>query len=417
MILNFSVSNFGSIKDEQTLSFEAENSQHLEDFYIIKTSKQRILKVALIYGANASGKTTLLQAFNFLRDLVLEPKEKKTEIFNFEPFLFNPTTPQKNTTLSIEFIQNQIKYFYKVEFFKQAIVKEALYYYHPNKANVFKRETNLSEQFTTITFGSKIKIDKTAQKTLESNTLWNNTVLGGYLKTNVNIHELKEITYWFKNYLSSLIYSETDLYNYITNNILNSNIQKANIINILRTADFNISDILIKEEENNLPNKLLKILTTNEKLKSTNLQFEHTVDGVSYQLPYELESQGTKRYYVFGGILSLLIHKSTAFLIDELESSLHPDLYQHFILSFLKNAQKSQLIATTHNREILNNKDIFRDDAIWITDKTASSATQVYSLADFDSSSIRDTTNRLNAYKSGRLGGVPNLGDIYLNFE
>jgi len=75
------------------------------------------------------------------------------------------------------------------------------------------------------------------------------------------------------------------------------------------------------------------------------------------------------------------------------------------------------MIATTHNREILNNKDIFRNDAIWFTDKSKDSATELYSLADFDSSVIRDTSNVYNAYKIGKLGAVPNLGDYYIDVD
>jgi AAA15 family ATPase/GTPase len=112
-----------------------------------------------------------------------------------------------------------------------------------------------------------------------------------------------------------------------------------------------------------------------------------------------------------------LINKSNAFLIDELESSLHPDLYLHFLLSFLLNTGKSQIIATTHNREIFDNKDVFRNDAIWFTDKNDRSSTELYSLADFDSSVIRNTTNILNAYRSGKLRGTPNLGDHYIDLK
>jgi AAA15 family ATPase/GTPase len=79
------------------------------------------------------------------------------------------------------------------------------------------------------------------------------------------------------------------------------------------------------------------------------------------------------------------------------------------------NAKNSQLIATTHNREILNNRDVFRDDVIWFTDKLENSSTELYSLSDFDSSVIRDTSNILNAYKSGRLKGTPNLGDYFID--
>lgn len=87
MIINFSIKNFGSFKEQQTLSFEADKSTHLENAYVIKTGKLRLLKVALIYGPNASGKSTILEALEFLRNLVLFPESKKTEEFDFEPFL------------------------------------------------------------------------------------------------------------------------------------------------------------------------------------------------------------------------------------------------------------------------------------------------------------------------------------------
>ncbi len=136
MIINFNVQNFGSIKDKQTLSFEADKSTHLEDAYIIKFGKQRILKLALIYGANASGKTTILKALDFLRDIVLDPLNKKTDELNFNPFLFDSETPNQNSIISIEFVQKDIKYFYEVQFFKKAIVSEKLDFYNPNKANI-----------------------------------------------------------------------------------------------------------------------------------------------------------------------------------------------------------------------------------------------------------------------------------------
>ncbi len=428
MIINFSVSNFGPIKDKQTLSFEADRSTHLEDYYVIEESGLRLLKVALIYGANASGKTTILKALEFLRALTLKPKNYKNAEFDFEPFLFDAKTPTENSFMSIEFFYKNIKYYYEVEFNKKAVIREKLDIYNPRKSNVFKRETNLESQFTKIKFGGKIAVDKTFEKTLESNTLWNNTVLGGFSKTNIDIHELKNVTDWFVGYLSSIIFSDADLKDMITSQLNDSKISKKEVISILNRADFNITDIIIENEkdvsealinvlqEAQVPYYRLNKVVAASKFTGAELQFEHTVGGVSYNLPFELESQGTRRYYGFAGLLSLLIHRSNVLSIDELETSLHPDLYKHFILLHLQNSKKSQLIATTHNREILNDKDIFRDDAIWITDKSGEDcATQLYSFADFDTSVIRDTTNRLNAYKSGKLGGVPNLGDIYIN--
>jgi AAA15 family ATPase/GTPase len=431
MIINFTIKNFGPIKKEQTLSFEAEKTEHLEDFYIIKIGKYRLLKIALIYGANASGKTTILKALDFFREMVLNPVDKKTDGLKFQPFLFDKNSLKENTVFSIEFFQNGIRYFYEVEFNQKAIVKESLKSFNPNKAIVFNRITDIKNQFTEIKFGGKIKIAKTSIKVLEANTLWNNTALGGYLKTNIEIKELKEVLDWFNDYLHPLIYPKSDLAMFITSLIDKQKIKKENILTILKKADLNISDILIEEKEEDIPEGLLQYiektadvsdekiesLKEKKKIKTVQLDLEHLVDGEKYTLPFDMESEGTKRYYSFAGLLNLLVKGQNAFMIDELGASLHPDLYQYFLLSFLANADNSQIIAATHNREILNDKDMIRDDAVWITDKLKGVSTELYSLANFDSSVIRDTTNRLNAYKSGKLGGIPNVGDYYLDLE
>lgn len=431
MIINFSIQNFGSVKDKQTLTFEADKSDHLENSYIIHTNGLRLLKIALIYGANASGKTTILKALEFLRDIVLEPETKKTDELDFQPFLFDSETPNQNSIITIEFIANDTKYFYEVEFFRKAVVNETLNFYNPNKANVFKRTTDINNQFTEIKFGSKIKIDKTIEKNLEANTLWNNTVLGGFLKTNVDVKELKEAVEWFENYLNPLIYTETQLERFVTSRIDKGELSKLDIINILKKADFHISDLIIQEDEKEIPDGLIdflkaqmkdspdsvKKLEEKGKITTIKIEFEHTVNQSKYNLPIEMESQGTRRFFGFAGLLALLIKNSTAFPIDELESSLHPDLYTHFILSFLLNTDRSQIIATTHNREILDNKNIFRNDAIWFTDKNDNCSTELYSLADFDSSIVRNTTNIYNAYKSGKLKGTPNLGDNFIDLK
>jgi AAA15 family ATPase/GTPase len=162
------------------------------------------------------------------------------------------------------------------------------------------------------------------------------------------------------------------------------------------------------------PADQIKELEEKKKITSVSIELEHTVGHAKYPLRFDLESQGTKRYYGFAGLLALLIKNLTIIPIDELEASLHPDLYLHFLLSFLLNAEKSQLIATTHNREILDNKDVFRNDVIWFTDKDDACSTELFSLADFDTSVVRNTTNILNAYKSGKLKATPRLGDYFI---
>ena len=410
MIVNFSIQNFGSIKDKQTLSFEADASKHLEDTYVVHTAGKRLLKLALIYGANASGKTTVLKALDFLRDLVVNPKEKKTDILHFDPFLFDVQTPLQPTELSIEFVHEEVCYQYEVAFTHQAIISEALYIDTFERVLVYSRTTDIEEQLTKISFGDKITLDKNAQQTLELNTLWNNTVLGGFLKTNINLEEFRRVADWFGNYLKSIVAPDTKLDTYITNEIDDEKITKEEILEILKKADFNISDMIVRKKEEFVQKYLPRFF----KVQEGRIIFQHKIDNVFYSLPMEKESEGTKRFYGFAGLLTLLIKTPTIFPIDELESSLHPDLYTHFLLSFLQNAQHSQLIATTHNRELLGDTDIFRNDAIWFTNKSEDCATELYSLADFDTSAIK---NILNAYKIGKFSGVPRLSDTFINLE
>jgi len=414
MLINFSIQNFGSIKDKQTLSFEANKSTHLEDYYVINANGLRLLKLGLIYGANASGKTTVLKALDFLRDLVLNPKIQKNETLDFEPFLFDENTPNQSTVFEIEFLQNNIRYFYEIELNKNAIIKEELYVKNSHKSNVFKRDTNFEYELTSITFGNRINLNKLEKKSLETNTLWNNTVFGGFSKTNVKIDELKDVVEWFNIFLTDIITSKTDLVALFERKKLMDLLFENNVVESLKKADFNISGV------SKLVFNLAQILTKNNPYNKSKdfLEFKHKVKNKNYTIKYAYESLGTQKYWGLSGLLQLLITSPILLSIDELESSLHPDLFQHFLLSFLVNSKNSQLLATTHNREILNNKDIFRHDAIWITDKSnADCASELYSLADFDTSVIRDTSNIYNAYKLGKLGGVPNLGDYYIETE
>ena len=407
MIINFSVENFGSIKDKQTLSFLANKSDHLEDYYIIEPIKGlRLNKLALIYGANASGKTTILKALDFLRKICTEPFDKKTEKFDFEPFLFDEDTPNQNTKFELEFVQNGIRYFYEVELNKNCIVKEKLYNFNPNKALVFERTSDEQKELTSVKFGSKIAKRKSLEENLETFTLWNNTILGGFLKGNIDFFELKNASDWFVDVMLRLILPNEDLSDVFLST-LNENEEYLKVfLTFFKKSDFNIKSLKFENK---------KLIT---KLNKENIEIIHIVNNNEYILKFDKESLGTQKYFTLVGLLIFAIFSDVILYIDELESSLHPDLYIHFLMFYIVNSKsESQLIATTHNREILNNRDIFRDDAIWFTDKNEDSATELYSLADFDSSVVRDTTNVLNAYKSGKLGGVPNLGDYYIDLE
>jgi len=155
MIINFSVQNFYCIKDKITLSFEATSSKDLEEYYVVEPKPGlRLLKLGLIYGANASGKTTVLKALDFLREMVIHPSNNKKEPLDYLPFMFDENTVNSNTFFSIEFI-NDYKYLYEITFNRSAVINEKLYFYNPNKALIYERKTNAKKQLSSIFFGGK----------------------------------------------------------------------------------------------------------------------------------------------------------------------------------------------------------------------------------------------------------------------
>lgn len=433
MIISFSIRNFRSIKDKITLSFEPDNSTTLESYYLMEPIPGlKLLKLGLIYGANGSGKSTILHGLDFLRNLVLMPALKKNDTLAFNPFLFDHNTPAATSGFELDFVHNKTRYKYEVEFTKEAIISENLYFYSPKKALVYERKTDTRKQLSSIRFGTKIKIKKSLESVLEANTLWNTTVLSSFLKTNIDADELKNVTDWFIDVLKTIITPKTNLSSYMTYRLEDRKINKQNMLQLLKKADFNISDISIEKkilpinpntrELIQLVNKQVNpdaaALEDLDSLESPELYFQHTVKTAgnlsTYQLSYDDESEGTKRYFQYIGLLDQMLNSEIVIPIDELEASLHPDLLKHFLLLFLVNVKATQLLVTTHYRELLIERDILRTDAIWFTEKKEDGSTDLYSLSDFDSSVVRDTTSIYNAYKSGKLGAVPDLSDYYL---
>ncbi|QZE15333.1 ATP-binding protein [Halosquirtibacter laminarini] len=435
MIIEFSVTNFGPIKTKQTLSFEATNDDTLEDYYVHEPIPGlRLLKFAILYGPNASGKSTILKALDFLRKLVLNPEDKKTDKLDFEPFLFDENTPLQPSELNLSFIQNKIKYNYTIVFTKDLILKEELDYQPKGRsAVVYTRETNVENRISEINFGSTIKILKEDRMILRGNTISNNSVLGAYNKSNINSPELDEVFGWFKDELMRLIQPQHNLFSWTSDRVeKNENGFRQKVIDIIRKADIQINNIEIDVDEeeiskqvldniDKLPisNEAIEKIKTEKKFVKKDVIFHHNISNngnvETYHLSKDFESLGTKRYYELSGILATLIDEEKVVCIDEIETSLHPDLMKHFILTYLVNSRSSQLLISTHNVFLLSEKDMLRNDAIWFTEKQLDGSTDLFSLDDFDSSTLRKGTSIINAYKIGKLGAKPNLGSYFIN--
>jgi len=178
MIINFSVENFLSIKDTISLSFEPvkyRDEKHLEDVYIYKTNSGiEVLKLAIIYGANASGKTNILKALGFLKDFIVKPPIfRLIEETKVTPFKF--TDEKKPTKFELEFLYNDKRYLYFIELTEEKVITEELYSFNPKKALVFRRY--LESDKIKIKFGSKIKLSKLEREKILLETLDNRSVI------------------------------------------------------------------------------------------------------------------------------------------------------------------------------------------------------------------------------------------------
>ena len=146
MFLDFTISNFRSIKDPQTISFEATNDSHLEAYYIIKKDKYRVLKIATILGANASGKTNIIKAFGLLHELILEPCNNKNSLIEYDKFALDTMFIDNDSIMKVNFLCGEQKYYYEVHFNNRQVTYELLKR-HPfgelKAHKVFERTTDI----------------------------------------------------------------------------------------------------------------------------------------------------------------------------------------------------------------------------------------------------------------------------------
>jgi hypothetical protein len=429
MILEFSVSNYRSFKEKQTLSFEPTSDTTNEEYYCHQlTPKIKLLKFAILYGSNASGKTNILRALSFLRHIAIKPREMEDET-GFEPFAFDEETTKKPGEFEIFFFHNKIKHHYLVKLSRFQIKEEILEYY-PSGQPVEVYHRNLGN----IKFGTHktVKLEKKFKDALETNTVNSMTLLSALQVTNIKSEVLYNVFDWFKKQMLPIIRHNTRL-DIWTMNKIEENINCKNlIVDLLQNADFNINDLEIKEQtikvddnlrkyisdDANIPEKVKNDILAEETLKSRELLFMHDIINEEKQnlipLNFDKESEGTKRFFGLGGPLNEIISNDRILLIDEIERSLHPDLINYYINTFLANSPASQLIITSHSLDFMSDPDEVRRDVIWFTEKNEAGATELYSLADFKSTDIRKGMDYLKAYKAGKFGAKPNIGSIFL---
>jgi AAA15 family ATPase/GTPase len=429
MILELKIKNFLSFKDEVTFSFEATREQSFEDYQVVKIAPNtRILRLAIVYGANASGKSNLIEAFGFLRYFWFNKPENKDESTGVTPFLLDKLTPQEQSEFSLTFYVGGVKYLYLLELNTRTVLSEKLFVYPGTQpALIFDRKLN-DEGISEIIFNpKKVKISQSAKDEITIKCLTNTSVLAAYNQVNVAVPEIENVVQWIKLHYLPPVKPRTRLANYAENAILRNKSAKDVILNFLRRADYNITDVNTEIIRENISEEIVHaILNDNadiandekERLKhekTVNLpktEFEHRIINDEnkeefYKLLKERQSKGTLRTLELASVICTAVETNAFLAIDEIELSLHPRLVEFIIEDFFKQKGQSQLLLTTHYDALLEEDDLLRKDSIWFTNKKANGSTELYSLADFKG------VNRINslqkAYKYGKFGAIPNI--------
>jgi AAA15 family ATPase/GTPase len=426
MILEFKVENYLSFREEQVLSFEPSADKEYESQYCVEIKEGvKILKIGLIYGANASGKTNILKALEFLRKFVLVQKKDKTKNIGVLSFQFDDTYIKEPTKFQLSFYLNKIKYFYSVVLDNNRVLEETLIHYPGTQpAMFFERKFDSKKEQSIVKFGGTVNLKASDKKLLQGLTLNNSSVFSAFSKVNIEKSIFDDIFNWFNDSFMQLITPSTDLFGWTSNKVEEDQVCKDFVLEVLQQADFNISSIDIDEEEieiddkleskiskMGIPQEMKEEILQSKTLKAKEVSFEHTTSLMKKNLPKNLESSGTVRYYGLAGVLNKLLSSNTFLCIDEIENSLHYDLVAHFIKTFLMNSTNSQLLFSTHDINLLN-EDFLRRDTVWFVDKNEFGASELYSLLDFK---LHKNLSPYNAYKIGKLGAKPELGEIILS--
>ena len=268
MLVEFSVENFRSIKEQVTFSMVATKDKKLDGNLIKKAlKKDSLLKTAAIYGANASGKSNVLMAVDFLKQLVLNShsNQRGTGI-KFEPFKLDKKCMSKPTTMSVSFIKDKIQYRYEVSYNGTGVIDESLVYFPNNKiSKVFQRKKTSKFKFT---------IDKREQELISKRTLPETLYLSKASQDNYKM--TGKAFDWFRNDLQVMLAPDNQLESHTVNLLKRGDVSKKDILKALLEVDVGIDDI------------------TPTKIGAYQLKTLHR--GVEFDFQTE-ESEGTKKIF------------------------------------------------------------------------------------------------------------------------
>ncbi len=414
MLIDFRVKNYRSIRDEQLISFVAAKDDTHAKTHLIETGDKatpHILKTAVIYGANASGKTNLIRAFEFLRAVVIESAGLQLgQKFNLQPFKLDSSKIDEPSEFEITFLSEGIRYQYGFALTAERITGEWLLVYNkPKPQEWFTREYDPKTNQDNYKFGSHLKGQrKIWQEATRQNALFLSTAV------QLNSEQLRSVFLWIKENVNVFGAGVTPLPDY-SMSMLQKEAEKGSIISFLSSADISIKDIDVVSRKGILNQVKVgadgKAEFRAEQKDILSPVFKHETGNGSASFEIEDESQGTQRLFHLAAPILEILRDGKILIVDELDSSLHTILVRKLISLFHcaeKNKKGAQLIFTTHDTTLLDT-DLFRRDQVWFVEKDSSQATTIYPLTDF---SPRKKESLEKGYLMGRYGALPFFSDI-----
>lgn len=419
MLLEFTVGNYLSFKDKMTFSMLPDTAlSRTVDGQVIGEDKVKALSSAVVYGANASGKTNLIASLSFMMQFVASSHQSlnPTGGIAVSSFQLNHETRYQPSCFEILFFHNGIRYRYGFNVDEERVHKEWLY-----QDSTGKREATLFvRQREEISLGAKFG----EGKGLEGRVAPNKLFLSIVAQFNGEI-ALEIVDKWFDTQLRVISTLQIPTYFDVTAEMMQDRSDAELIIQIMKQLDIGLESIVAEYIK---PDGIELLHIVNERAQNRKIDFSRenyeirTVhkdeQGMNIDFDFSVESAGTRRLFDLLGPIIETLRNGYTLVIDEFDNRLHPMLAYNLIRLFnskMVNRYGAQLIIATHNTFLID-PTLFGRDQIWFTAKDLRGVTDLYSLADYKQPDTNHTERKSarfeKKYLQGRYGGVPIMGDI-----
>lgn len=417
MLIDFSVKNFRSFKEKQTLTLVKDAGKEMIESNTFQTpapASTALVRSAAIYGANSAGKSNLIDAIRVFQKIIRESSRKTSikDTLDLAPFRLSTDTENKPTEFEINFIVHGVRYQFGFIASQQRILEEWLLAY-PNRRPQMWYERTFTNKSTHWEFGSKFS---GAKQTWASATRENAL----FLSTAVQLNS-KQLTSVYDWLIGSLVIGgDGRLGADWTSNMCLEEVGKAQVLDFLENADIDIKDLtaekkpfdvdsffpeVSEKERQRLDDVIQKSGLEYYKVQTS--RYNNKNEKVFFDLA--TESLGTQKLFELAGPWIDALQNGHTLFIDEMNNHFHPRLIEYLISLFNSsetNKHNAQLVFTTHETSILN-QNIFRRDQIWFVERDLMSGSSLFPLTDF--SPRKSITNIETAYLSGRYGAIPNV--------